>query len=89
MMSSLRTRNSTQNGKQHSSKKKSVMSGTAPGWIIPGLFLPERSLYVRKNEEKNPLERIFTLLSPGSSRRDLYDLQQLPADVGVIIALKT
>ena len=30
---------------------------------------------------KNPLERIFTLLSPGSSRRDLYDLQQLPADV--------
>ena len=80
-MSSLRTRNSTQNGKQHSSKKKSVMSGTAPGWIIPGLFLPERSLYVRKNEEKIRWKEFlpyYLLALPGV----IYmNLQQLPADV--------
>lgn len=52
MMSSLRTRNSTQNGKQHSSKKKSVMSGTAPDGSSRGFFCQKGAFMSGKTKKK-------------------------------------
>ncbi len=55
-----------------------------------GFLSARKSLYVRKNEEKNPLERIFypiiSWLLPGV----IYMIcKQLPADVrSIIIAFK-